>query len=104
MVAQSIRQFFYVFYLYILNISMVELFIGIAFRGLKNMEIYPVVSSTAARSAVRLVSSIATKETLQMLCLQVISEHPQLRSQFRAIPAFTRIYDQKYFWINTNSE
>lgn len=82
----------------------VLLSIGIAFRGLKSIEIYPVVSSTAARSAIRLVCSVSAKETLQMLCLQVISSHSQLRKEFRDMPVLARIYDQRYFWINTNCE
>lgn len=73
--------------------------LGIAFRKLKGLELHPMVSSTAAQSAVRINSAVEIEETLQMQCLKFISKNPKLYKIYREIPGLRRIYDKKYFWI-----
>ncbi|XP_030768066.1 SPRY domain-containing SOCS box protein 3 isoform X1 [Sitophilus oryzae] len=73
--------------------------LGVAFRGLKGKELYPMVSSTAAQSAIKITCCISKKPNLQMMCLNIITKHPGLYKQYRNIPGLTRIYDRNYFWI-----
>ncbi|XP_056634692.1 SPRY domain-containing SOCS box protein 3 [Diorhabda sublineata] len=76
--------------------------LGIAFTGIKGYELYPMVSSTAAQSAVRLVCSVSEAPTLQMLCMQFISKHRSLYQKYQEIPGLKRVYEKKYFWIVPN--
>ncbi|XP_076751085.1 SPRY domain-containing SOCS box protein 3 [Xylocopa sonorina] len=46
--------------------------LGIAFSGLRNIELYPMVSSTAAQSKMRLIHSCSAPVSLQMECLSVL--------------------------------
>lgn len=73
--------------------------LGIAFSGLKGKELYPMVCSTAARSAMRITCAIQFESTLQMKCLQLIVNNPNLYNEYCNIIGLKRIYDMKYFWI-----
>ncbi|CAG9812422.1 unnamed protein product [Phaedon cochleariae] len=78
---------------------------GIAFSGLKQHDLYPMVSSTAAQSAVRIVCSVSEESTLQMLCLEFVCKSPRLYQKYQEIPGLRRLYENKYFWIvPTNGE
>ncbi|KAJ8983988.1 hypothetical protein NQ317_008693 [Molorchus minor] len=72
---------------------------GIAFKNLKNRDIYPMVCSTAAQSAVRISCAVSEKPTLQMKCLELISKTPGLYKRYKEIPGLRRYYERKYFWI-----
>lgn len=48
---------------------------GIAFCGLQNKILYPMLSSTAARTRMKLERSVCTPTTLQYLCCEVIGKH-----------------------------
>ncbi|KAJ8959069.1 hypothetical protein NQ318_022325 [Aromia moschata] len=78
--------------------------LGIAFRRLKGRELYPMVSSTAAQSAVRITCAVTEEPTLQMRCLEFISKCPALYRMYKEIPGLTRLYEQKYFWIVPTTE
>ncbi|KAL3272353.1 hypothetical protein HHI36_013832 [Cryptolaemus montrouzieri] len=78
--------------------------LGIAFDGLKNKELYPMACSTAAHSSMKLNCAISQEETLQMLCLKCVQQHPNLYNKYRAIPGLCRYYDQKYFWMIPKQE
>ncbi|XP_028136065.1 SPRY domain-containing SOCS box protein 3 [Diabrotica virgifera virgifera] len=78
--------------------------LGIAFTGIKNQELYPMVSSTAAQSAVRLTCAVSEESTLQMLCLGFIAKHKNLYQSYQQIPGLKRLYERKYFWIVPNFE
>nr|CAH7723015.1 unnamed protein product [Callosobruchus chinensis] len=73
--------------------------LGIAFTGLKQFKLYPLVSSTAAQSAMRILSTYAEKPTLQMLSLDVICKHPALYKMYKQIPGLYNLCDRKYSWI-----
>ncbi|CAH0563557.1 unnamed protein product [Brassicogethes aeneus] len=73
---------------------------GTAFRNLKRHEVYPMLSSTAAKSAVRITCAVSTEPTLQMYCLKVVVKKPALYREFKQeMPQIARIYEKKYFWI-----
>lgn len=78
--------------------------LGIAFRGLKGKELYPMVCSTAAQSAVRVTCCVSKESTLQMSCLERIMKHSALFNQYRKIPGLTRICDKQYFWMQPQPE
>lgn len=73
--------------------------VGIAFRGLKNYELYPMVSSTAAQSAMRITCALSEVPTLQIDCLKLISSNPILLKQYWSIPSLAKIVEKKYFWL-----
>ncbi|CAH1978374.1 unnamed protein product [Acanthoscelides obtectus] len=73
--------------------------LGIAFTGLKQFKLYPLVSSTAAQSAMRISRTYAEKPTLQMLALVVICEHSALYKVYEEIPGLYKLYESKYSWI-----
>jgi len=56
--------------------------LGIAFTGLRNLELYPMVSSTAAQSKVRITHSCSAPASLQLDCLAVL--RPLQRSYLSA--------------------
>ncbi|XP_022916517.1 SPRY domain-containing SOCS box protein 3 [Onthophagus taurus] len=72
--------------------------LGIAFRGLKNKDLYPMVCSTAAQSSIRLISAFSFPDSLEMTCLKVISSRATLKKQFNSIPGLTRLIKPEYFW------
>lgn len=55
-----------------LFILLFQLSVGIAFTGLRNLELYPMVSSTAAQSQVRITRSCSVPASLQLDCLAVL--------------------------------
>lgn len=76
--------------------------LGVAFKDLKAHELYPMMCSTAAKSAVRLCCAVTEKSSLQLLCLQVIRNSADLHERFNKIPGLTRTFQNKYFWIMSN--
>lgn len=51
---------------------------GIAYRQIEideNADVYPMVSSTAAKSGVRLINATSFVENLQYLCVKVVSKN-----------------------------
>ena len=48
---------------------------GVAFHGLQNKELYPMLSSTAARTRMKLERSCTLPTTLQYLCCAKIGSH-----------------------------
>ncbi|KAK4874172.1 hypothetical protein RN001_013532 [Aquatica leii] len=73
--------------------------LGIAFRSLKNYDLYPMVSSTAAQSAMRITCCLSQEPTLQAECLKVITKNPKLLEQLRNMPGIMRMLSAKYFWL-----
>lgn len=47
-------------------------FPGIAFTGLRGLELYPMVCSTAAKSKMRITYSCSVPASLQMECLAIL--------------------------------
>jgi SPRY domain-containing SOCS box protein 3 len=73
--------------------------LGVAFKGLKAYELYPMICSTAAQSAMKMTCATSIKPSLQLTCLQCIVKHPQLYSQFKSIPGLAKIYENIFFWM-----
>ena len=48
---------------------------GVAYSGLQNKELYPMLSSTAARTRMKLKRSCCLATSLQYLCCQTIGKH-----------------------------
>lgn len=46
--------------------------LGIAFTGLRNVSLYPMICSTAADSIVRLSQSLSTSASLEIACLKAL--------------------------------
>ncbi|XP_014223311.1 SPRY domain-containing SOCS box protein 3-like [Trichogramma pretiosum] len=46
--------------------------LGIAFTGLQNLELYPMVCSTAAKSRMKIINSCSVSATLQLHCLSLL--------------------------------
>lgn len=53
---------------------MVILLVGIGYTGLSGKVLYPMVSSTAARTGMRLIKACSFQTSLQFLCCQVLRE------------------------------
>ncbi|GAB1602906.1 SPRY domain-containing SOCS box protein 3 [Argonauta hians] len=49
--------------------------LGIAYKGLQGKNLYPVVSSTAARSGMKVVRSQSFPTSLQFMCCQILRTH-----------------------------
>lgn len=47
-------------------------FVGIAFQGLQGKKLYPMVSSTAAQSGMKLIQAVSFSTSLQFMCCQVL--------------------------------
>ncbi|KAF5272613.1 hypothetical protein FQR65_LT17313 [Abscondita terminalis] len=73
--------------------------LGIAFRNLKNYQLYPMVCSTAAQSAMRITCSLSQAPSLQIECLKVIAKHIILLRHLYTVPGIMRTIKKKYFWL-----
>lgn len=60
--------------------------LGLAAEGLKGKELYPLLSSTAARTKMRLMRSTSVGFSLQYLCCSVIGKHLSNPSDIRHLP------------------
>lgn len=74
-------------------------FLGVAFKGLKRHELYPMVSSTAAQSAMRITCSVSEVPSLQIECLKYINRSPKLLKLFWTIPGLAKMVEKRYFWL-----
>ena len=59
---------------------------GIAFHGLQNKELYPMLSSTAARTKMKLVHSSSLPTTLQYLCCAKIGSQISAIKDLEELP------------------
>ncbi|XP_016980425.1 SPRY domain-containing SOCS box protein 3-like [Drosophila rhopaloa] len=75
--------------------------LGVAFTNIPvdpNVNIYPMVCSTAVRTVIRLTNSTSMPDTLLLRSVQTLStKQPDQLLKFRQIPAFKRIF--KSFWF-----
>ncbi|XP_063220839.1 SPRY domain-containing SOCS box protein 3 [Bacillus rossius redtenbacheri] len=72
--------------------------LGVAFTALKGRRLYPMVSSTAARSAVRVTCSFSCCSSLQLACLQSIGCSQPLMERLFSIPGLRRWQGRAYWW------
>ncbi|XP_050309355.1 SPRY domain-containing SOCS box protein 3 [Anthonomus grandis grandis] len=73
--------------------------LGIAFKDLKGKELYPMVSSTAAQSAMRLTCCMSRQQSLQIISLKRILENQCLYEEYKTIPSLKVIYERQVFWM-----
>lgn len=73
--------------------------LGVAFTNVKKCDLYPMVCSTAAHSAMRITCSLSEPPSLQIDCLKFIAKYPTLVGQFWSIPGIARMLEKKYFWL-----
>ncbi|GLH01738.1 SPRY domain-containing SOCS box protein 3 [Gryllus bimaculatus] len=70
---------------------------GVAFMSLKAHILYPMVCSTAARSAMRIVCSYSCASSLQLSCLKALGSNEPLVRKVKAIPGL-RVLAESAFW------
>lgn len=78
--------------------------LGVAFRNLPvdgSHVYYPMVSSTAAKSSVKLLNASSFPECLQYQTMRAISRHPGTLSQLRGLPTGFRYKDQLWYLQRT---
>ncbi|KAK7861947.1 hypothetical protein R5R35_006317 [Gryllus longicercus] len=71
--------------------------LGVAFMSLKAHILYPMVCSTAARSAMRIVCSYSCASSLQLSCLKALGSNQPLVRKVKAIPGL-RVLAESAFW------
>ncbi|XP_044017793.1 SPRY domain-containing SOCS box protein 3-like [Aphidius gifuensis] len=66
--------------------------LGIAFTGLYNLTLYPMVCSTAAKSIIRLSQCLSTQSSLQMECLMMLrpTDFTYLKTTFPGLRYLTK--------------
>lgn len=69
------------------NCTMYQCRLGIAFTGLRGLELYPMVCSTAAKSKMRITQSCSMPASLQMECLSMLNpfQRAYLNAAFPAL-------------------
>lgn len=75
---------------------------GIAFRGLQNKELYPMLSSTAARTRMKLEKSCCLPTTLQYLCSAKIGSHISGIEDLERLPlppGMKRYIEKNMAWV-----
>ncbi|XP_048575746.1 SPRY domain-containing SOCS box protein 3 isoform X2 [Nematostella vectensis] len=76
--------------------------LGVAAEGLKGKELYPMVSSTAARTKMRLTRSTSLKHSLQYLCCEAIGKalsHPNNVHDLPLPPGVKKHLAKELNWI-----
>uniref|UniRef100_A0A182JX67 B30.2/SPRY domain-containing protein n=1 Tax=Anopheles christyi TaxID=43041 RepID=A0A182JX67_9DIPT len=61
------------------------------------VEIYPMVSSTSAKSSVKLINAASFEDNLKFNCMKVICKYPKLLEQVNAIPGLKKIGQELWF-------
>ncbi|KAG7168769.1 SPRY domain-containing SOCS box protein 3-like 2 [Homarus americanus] len=76
--------------------------LGIAFTGLQNLELYPVVTSTSAHSGMKLVTSCIFPANLQFLSSEVVLKHicekMKVRPEDLPLPPGLRSFMEDNYW------
>ncbi|XP_040167258.1 SPRY domain-containing SOCS box protein 3 isoform X1 [Anopheles arabiensis] len=74
--------------------------LGRAYSGIPRedgIEIYPMVSSTSAKSSVKLINAASFEDNLRFNCMKVICKYPKLLAQVNAIPGLKKIAQELWF-------
>lgn len=76
---------------------------GIAYRGLQGKKLYPVVSSTAARSGMKVIKCRSFKTSLQFMCCQVlrtvIPRHLDVLQVIAMPPGLREFLENNISWL-----
>ena len=76
--------------------------LGVAFEGLQGKKLYPMVSSTAARTKMRLQCSLSTKTSLQFMCATAIAKSlpgPEAIQNLPLPPGIKRYVVNNMDWV-----
>uniref|UniRef100_A0A9I3MHA5 B30.2/SPRY domain-containing protein n=1 Tax=Anopheles merus TaxID=30066 RepID=A0A9I3MHA5_ANOME len=74
--------------------------LGRAYSGIPRedgVEIYPMVSSTSAKSSVKLINAASFEDNLRFNCMKVVCKYPKLLAQVNAIPGLKKIAQELWF-------
>ncbi|XP_050067345.1 SPRY domain-containing SOCS box protein 3 [Anopheles maculipalpis] len=63
----------------------------------EGVTIYPMVSSTSAKSSVKLINAASFEDNLKFNCMKVICKYPKLLAQVNAIPGLRQISQELWF-------
>ncbi|XP_069703776.1 SPRY domain-containing SOCS box protein 3 [Periplaneta americana] len=73
--------------------------LGVAFASLHDRILYPMVCSTAAKSAMRITYCTSSPSNLQLMCLQSLSYDLGMTKQLRTVPFLRSQIDREYWWL-----
>lgn len=77
--------------------------LGIAYRGLQGKTLFPVVSSTAARSGMKVIKCRSFKTSLQFMCCQILRQvipgHLDVLKVIDMPPGLREFLDNNIYWL-----
>lgn len=73
--------------------------LGIAFTSLHGRTLYPALSSTAAKSAMKVIYSSSFPSTLQLLCFKSVSSNSEMMKMLKTIPYLKSQIENEYWWL-----
>jgi len=76
--------------------------LGVAFRSLQGQQLYPMVCSTAAQSAMRVTYAVSQPVDLRLLSLQALRNDAYLMGQLALVPGLRRFIASTW-WIGNGS-
>lgn len=74
--------------------------LGVAFTNIPcdpNVKLYPIVCSTAAKSAIRLMNATSQAECLQLRAFRALSKQPKALEELRRMPGLKTIMNDYWF-------
>uniref|UniRef100_A0AAG5DSG8 B30.2/SPRY domain-containing protein n=2 Tax=Anopheles atroparvus TaxID=41427 RepID=A0AAG5DSG8_ANOAO len=74
--------------------------LGRAYEGIpreKEVRVYPMVSSTSAKSSIKLINAASFEDSLRFSCMKVISKYPKLLEQVNGIPGLKQTVQELWF-------
>jgi hypothetical protein len=81
------------------TVLIVVCFSGTAFTSLHGRTLYPVLSSTAAKSAMKVIYSSSFPSTLQLLCLKSVSSSSEMMKMLKTVPYLKSQIENEYWWL-----
>ena len=74
-------------------------FSGTAFTSLQGRTLYPALSSTAAKSAMKVIYSSSFPSTLQLLCLKSVNSNSEMMKLLKTVPYLKSQIENEYWWL-----
>ena len=81
------------------NVPIILYFTGTAFTSLQGRTLYPALSSTAAKSAMKVIYSSSFPSTLQLLCLKSMSSNSEMIKMLKTVPYLKSQIENEYWWL-----
>ncbi|XP_055906153.1 SPRY domain-containing SOCS box protein 3 [Eupeodes corollae] len=76
--------------------------LGIAYTNIPidpNIQIYPMVCSTSAKSAIRLINSTSQSDCLQLRAFKALSKQPTMLAELKEMPGLRSILKSYWFFV-----